>query len=71
MTTTDHLRHHLDTISASATTAAEALFDGAALDLPRSVLAELLLEVGTLAGRLDLVLARLADAVDPLGAAHF
>jgi hypothetical protein len=31
------------------------------------VLAELLLEVETQAGRLDLVLARLADAVDPAG----
>jgi hypothetical protein len=45
--------------------AAEALGDGAALDLPPSVLAELCLEVETLAGRLDLVLDRLAGAADP------
>jgi hypothetical protein len=67
MTTTDTLRHTLDAISAATATAAEALGDGAALDLPPSVLAELLLEVETLAGRLDLVPARLADAVDPVG----
>ena len=68
MTTTDSLRHHLDTISAATATAAEALGDGAALDLPPSVLAELLLEVETLAGRLDLVLDRLATSADPVGA---
>jgi hypothetical protein len=67
MSTTDHLRQRLDAISASTATAAEALGDGAALDLPSSVLAESLLEVEMLAGRLDLVLARLADAVDPVG----
>jgi hypothetical protein len=68
MTTTDTLRHHLDTISASTATAAEALADsGAALDLPPRVLAELLLEVETLAGRLDLVLDSLATAADPAG----
>jgi hypothetical protein len=38
MTTLDSLRHHLDTISASTATAAEALGDGA-LDLPLGVLA--------------------------------
>jgi hypothetical protein len=64
MNTLDSLRHHLDTISAATATAVEALGDGAALDLPPSGLAELPLEVETLAGRLDLVLARLADAVD-------
>jgi hypothetical protein len=52
---------------ASTATAAEALDDGAALDLPPSVLAELLLEVERLARRLGLELARLADAVDPVG----
>jgi hypothetical protein len=66
MTTLDSLRQHLDTISASTATAAEALADGTALDLPPSVLAELLLEVETLAGRLDLVLDRLAGATNPL-----
>ena len=35
------------------------------------MLAELLLEVETLAGRLDLVLARLADAVDPVGLTRY
>jgi hypothetical protein len=34
------------------------------------VLAELLLEVETLSGRLDLVLDRLATAADPVGAAQ-
>jgi hypothetical protein len=47
--TLDSLRHRLDTIAAATTTAAEALGDGAALDLPPAVLAELLLEVETLA----------------------
>jgi hypothetical protein len=67
MSTTQTLRVHFDTISASTATVAEALGDTAALDLPPSVLAELLLEVETLAGWLNLVLARLADAVDPVG----
>jgi hypothetical protein len=67
MTEYDAIRHHLDSIATATTTAAAALGDGAALDLPPSVLAELLLEVETLPGRLDLVLARLADAVDPVG----
>jgi hypothetical protein len=62
----DSLRHHLDLLGASATTAAEAL-EGTQLDLPPSVVAELVLEVENLAGRMDLVLARLADAVDPMG----
>jgi hypothetical protein len=50
MSTTATLRQHLDLMAASVTTAAEALADGAALDLPPSVLAELLLEVQTLGG---------------------
>jgi hypothetical protein len=52
MTTTDHLRHHLDTIAAATTTAAAALDDGAGLGLPPAVLAELLLEAKTLAADL-------------------
>jgi hypothetical protein len=55
-----------DAISAATATAAEAL-DGAALDLSPATLAELLMEVKTLAGWLDLVLDRLAGAVDPVG----
>jgi hypothetical protein len=48
--------------------AAEVLDGGAAHDLPLSVLAELFPEAEALAGRLDLVLARFADTVDPVGA---
>jgi hypothetical protein len=66
MTTLDTLRHHLDTIAAATATVAEAFAMGAALDLPPSVLVELLLEVETLAGRLDLVQDRLATTVDPV-----
>jgi hypothetical protein len=51
----------------TAATAAEAL-DGAALDLSPEILAEQLLAVKTLAGRLELVLDRLSAAVDPVGA---
>jgi hypothetical protein len=43
---------------------------GAALDLSPMILAELLLELDTLAGRLDLVLDRLAGAADPVGVAR-
>jgi hypothetical protein len=50
--------------------AAQAQGDGAALDLPPSVLAERLLEGETLAGRLDLVLDRLASATDNVGVQH-
>jgi hypothetical protein len=70
MNTTEAIRRHLDTISASTATAVEALGDGAALDLPPSVLADLLLEVETLTGKLDLVLDGLALATDPVGLAR-
>jgi hypothetical protein len=67
MTTADLLHARLDALGAAATTAAEAL-DGARLDLSPDILAELLLEVETLSGRLELVLDRLSAAVDPVGA---
>jgi hypothetical protein len=45
MNTTDTLRHHLDTIAAATATAAEALCDGAAIDLSPAVLANRLLDL--------------------------
>jgi hypothetical protein len=70
MSTTDlsaAIKARLASIGTAATTAAEAL-DGESLDLPEGTLAALLAEVETLGGRLDLVLDRLADALDPAGA---
>jgi hypothetical protein len=66
MNTSDSLRRHLDLLGVSATVSAVAL-EGAQLDLPPSGVAELVLEVKTLAGRMDLALARMADCVDPVG----
>jgi hypothetical protein len=68
MTTTDLLRARLDALAAAAQTGADALADGPALDLSPEVVAELVLELETLAGRLELVLDRLSAAVDPVGA---
>jgi hypothetical protein len=64
MSTTDLIRHRLDAISTAIGPGAEAL-DGATLDLNPDVLAELLTELDTLSGRLDLVMDRLSEAVDP------
>jgi hypothetical protein len=60
------IRDRLDAIGAAATTAAEAL-DGAALDLPEGALGVIAAELDTLGGRLDLVVNRLAEALDPAG----
>jgi hypothetical protein len=54
----------LAAIACQAQTAAEAI-DGNALDLPEGTLAGIAAELGTLAGRLDLALDRLADSLDP------
>jgi hypothetical protein len=54
--------------AAAEQTGAGALADGPALDLSPEIVAERLLELEGLDGRLFLVLARLADAVDPVGA---
>jgi hypothetical protein len=61
------LRDRLNSIGAAAGTAADALDDGAAIDLPEGVLAGILSELVSLDGRLDLALDRLADALDPAG----
>jgi hypothetical protein len=66
MTLADALRARLDAISAATGTAAEAL-DGAAVDLAEGTLDQLLTELLTLSGRLELVLDRLAGAADPVG----
>jgi hypothetical protein len=65
MTTADHIRHR-PAVASAAQTGADAL-DGAALDLGNGTLAELLLELESLDGRLALVLDRLACAADPVG----
>jgi hypothetical protein len=61
---TDLIRNRLAAISVATGMGAEAL-DGASVDLPPHIQGELLTELDTLAGRLDLCLARLANAVDP------
>jgi hypothetical protein len=66
VTHTDHIRLHLDAIGLAVSTAAEALA-GAQLDLCEGTLSQLAIELETLAGRLDLVLDRLAGAADPVG----
>jgi hypothetical protein len=66
VTPTDHIRQRLNAIGLAVTTAAEAL-DGAQLDLCEGTLSQLATELETLAGRLDLVLDRLAGAADPVG----
>jgi hypothetical protein len=66
MSSTDLIQHRLDALGAAATTAADAL-DGARLDLADGTLAELLLELDSLDGRLALVLDSLAAAADPVG----
>jgi hypothetical protein len=63
---TDLIRNRLATISVATGMGAEAL-DGAAVDLAPHVQAELLTELDTLAGRLDLVLDRLASAAGLVG----
>jgi hypothetical protein len=70
MSTTDltaAIRERLNTIGAAAGTAADALDDGNALDLPEGTLAAILAELVSLDGQLDLALDRLADALDPAG----
>jgi hypothetical protein len=62
------IRNRLAIISVATGMGAEAL-DGAAVDLPPHIQAEMLVELDTLAGRLDLVLDRLASAADPVGLA--
>jgi hypothetical protein len=64
MTTLDAIRLQLDTLAAKAQTAGDAL-DGAAVDLAEGTLDQLLTELLTLSGRLELVLDRLSAAVDP------
>jgi hypothetical protein len=66
MTPTDHIRQRLDAIGLAVTTAAEAL-DGAQLDLCEGTLSQIRVELESLAGRLDLLLDRLASAADPAG----
>jgi hypothetical protein len=61
MTTTDLIRQRLDAIASAARTGADAL-GGATLNLCEGTLAQLLAELDALAGRLDLVLDRLAGA---------
>jgi hypothetical protein len=65
MTPTDHIRLRLVAIGLATITAAEAL-DGAPLDLCEGTLSQILVELETVAGRLDLVLDRLAGAADPV-----
>jgi hypothetical protein len=64
MTTLEAIRHNLDALAAQAQTAGDAL-DGATVDLADGTLDQLLTELLTLSGRLDLVLDRLSAAVDP------
>jgi hypothetical protein len=61
MTTLDAIRHNLEALAAQAQTAGDAL-DGARVDLAEGTLAELLLELESLDGRMALVLDRLAGA---------
>jgi hypothetical protein len=64
MTTAEAIRHRLAAIASAAQTAADAR-DGARLDLCEGSMAQLLVQLDTLAGRLDLVLDRLSAAVEP------
>src|SRR5262249_45118744 len=66
MTRTDTLRARLDALAAAAQTGADALAR-APLDLADGTLAELLVELESLDGRLALVLDRLASTADPVG----
>jgi hypothetical protein len=63
----DAIRLPLDELATAVETASDAL-DGAAVDLAEGTLDQLLTELLTLEGRLELVLDRLSAAVDPAGA---
>jgi hypothetical protein len=65
MTTALHAAR-LSVIAATCTTAAEAIAGEVALDLCPGTLANLLTELQTLEGRLDLVCDHLAEALDPV-----
>jgi hypothetical protein len=64
---TQAIRDRLDAIGAAATTAADALADDPAIDMPQAALASILAELVSLDGRLDLAVNRLAEALDPVG----
>jgi hypothetical protein len=63
--TVEAIRCRLDAIGTVATTAADALADDPAIDMPPTAPAAILAELVSLDRRLDLALDRLAGALEP------
>jgi hypothetical protein len=59
------IRDRLSTIATQAATSADALADGACLDLDAHALADLLFSLDALAARVGRICDRLASALDP------